>query len=63
MAAFGMGGFGGGPGGLGALGAALGAVRPGFEEQYHCYPVSYQVLSAESCTKGGAMKRRWAATG
>lgn len=44
MAAFGLGGFGGGgPGGFGSLGAALGALRPGFEEQYHCYPVSFQV--------------------
>eukprot|EP00904_Undaria_pinnatifida_P002860 jgi/Undpi1/12575/HiC_scaffold_6.g02244.m1 len=42
MAAFGLGGFGdmgGGPGGLGGMG--MGAPR-GFEEQYHCYPVSFQ---------------------
>lgn len=41
MAAFGLGGFGqmgGGPGGLGDMG-----VPRGFEEQYHCYPVSFQV--------------------
>lgn len=37
MSAFGMG-FGGGPGGLGGMGAPR-----GFEEQYHCYPVSFQV--------------------
>ena len=45
MAAFGLGGFGdmrGGPGGIAGLG--LGAPR-GFEEQYHCYPVSFQVSS------------------
>ncbi|CAM9447182.1 unnamed protein product [Pylaiella littoralis] len=36
MSAFGMG-FGGGPGGLGGMGAPR-----GFEEQYHCYPVSFQ---------------------
>lgn len=43
MAAFGLGGFGdmrGGPGGLGGMG--MGGPR-GFEEQYHCYPVSFQV--------------------
>ncbi|CAN0105808.1 unnamed protein product [Ascophyllum nodosum] len=42
MAGFGFGGFGdmrGGPGGLGGMG--LGISR-GFEEQYHCYPVSFQ---------------------
>lgn len=45
MAAFGLGGFGdlrGGPGGI--VGLGLGAPR-GFEEQYHCYPVSFQVSS------------------
>eukprot|EP00752_Nemacystus_decipiens_P009714 g8674.t1 len=39
MAAFNFGGFGGDGGGLGALG--MGPPR-GFEEQYHCYPVSFQ---------------------
>ena len=46
MAAFGLGGFGdmrGGPGGLGGMG--IGGPR-GFEEQYHCYPVSFQVTYA-----------------
>lgn len=42
MAAFNFGGFGGDGGGLGALGLGMGAPR-GFEEQYHCYPVSFQV--------------------
>lgn len=44
MSSFGMGGFGdmrGGGQGLGVLEAALSAAR-GFEEQYHCYPVSFQ---------------------
>lgn len=45
MAAFNFGGFGGDGGGLGALG--MGPPR-GFEEQYHCYPVSFQVRGASS---------------
>lgn len=45
MAAFNFGGFGGDGGGLGAMG--MGAPR-GFEEQYHCYPVSFQVRNKQA---------------
>ncbi|CAM9343145.1 unnamed protein product [Ectocarpus sp. 4 AP-2014] len=40
MSAFGLG---GGPGGFGGMGLGMGMGAPrGFEEQYHCYPVSFQ---------------------
>lgn len=48
MAAFNFGGFGGDGGGLGALGMGL---PRGFEEQYHCYPVSFQVRRASTASK------------
>ncbi|CAM9487313.1 unnamed protein product, partial [Discosporangium mesarthrocarpum] len=44
MAGFGMGGFGDlmGGGGMGGGRGGGGAFSRGFEEQYHCYPVSFQ---------------------
>lgn len=46
MSAFGLG---GGPGGFGGMGMGMGMGAPrGFEEQYHCYPVSFQVNQKKS---------------
>lgn len=45
MSAFGLG---GGPGGFEGMGMGMGMGAPrGFEEQYHCYPVSFQVNQQE----------------